>query len=121
MKIRIGKYEVYNNYSLLMQPGEAAVVPLFIDNWNLEVELTFHKKTDVPSESATVEIVGVSPNRAAIKLFNWDNALGTSMNIPQHLGKSGLNKVDIYFILAHWKVGLLDKVDLQIMTGANHG
>lgn len=113
MNVRIGANEVFKHVSVLIPSGQIATVPLQVDGWNLSVDVMV-KEDGGP---ATADISVINPNHARLELKNWTNALGTSMNEPAEIAKTHLG-VQILFLVASWRVGTLNRVEIQFMRRA---
>ncbi|MCD7111600.1 hypothetical protein LRX75_21425 [Rhizobium sp. DKSPLA3] len=112
MNIILGKYEVFKSVSLLIPQGERVIVPMEVDGWQLQVAISLIENGGPPS----LDIEAVGSNIAQLTLRNWNNPLGTTTNQPASLGKSGKSGLDITFVLAHWRIGTVDKIEIQFMS-----
>lgn len=65
-----------------------------------------------------INIASVNQNLAALTLKNWTNPLGTSMIEVAQLAVTHTG-VKVLFLLAHWRVGALDKVEMQFLRRAS--
>lgn len=120
MRIRIDGTSVEHHASILLRDGEVASLPVPFDGWDLTVRLdVINADGGGSSQNASVDIIAEDKNVARITLKNWDSPIGTSLNAPHLLGVSNNNKVRYYFIIAHWRVGHLNKIDIQFQSSAS--
>lgn len=119
MRIKIDGTSVEHHASILLREREVASLPVPFDGWDLTVKLeVINGDGGGSSENASVDIVAEDKGVAKITLINWDSPIGTSLNAPQLLGISNDNKLRYYFIIAHWRVGQLNKIDIQFQSSA---
>lgn len=120
MRIQIDGTSVEHHASILLRDREVASIPVPFDGWDLTVKLeVINGDGGGSSQNASVDIFAESKNVARITLKNWDSPIGTSLNAPQLLGVSNNNRIMYYFIVAHWRVGQLNKIDIQFQSSAS--
>jgi hypothetical protein len=113
MNVRIGANDVFKHVSVLIPSGLIATIPLQVDGWNLSVDVVV--KDD--GGPATADISVIKSNHARLELKNWSTPLGTSMDEPAEIAKTHLG-VQVLFLVASWRVGTLNRVEIQFMRRA---
>lgn len=120
MRIQIDGTSVEHHASILLRDREVASLPVPFDGWDLTVKLeVINDDGGGSSQNASVDILAEAKNLARITLKNWDSPIGTALNAPQLLGVSNNNRIRYYFIVAHWRVGQLNKIDIQFQSSVS--
>lgn len=112
--IVIGKWRVVESFNLIIPQNKTASLSISPILGQLNLRIKFE------GESTERDLLGVDIKVAPdgfgeITFKNWTNVLGTSMNEPASIGRSSAGK-QILFLAAHWRIGLINKLDLQILT-----
>ncbi|MGR3969445.1 DUF6864 domain-containing function [Shewanella sp. 1180_01] len=113
MKAKIGNLEVILTQTLIIQDDLDSWVEFKVLNWDVKLNLVFHKKYDNPSESS----FDIEPQEDYAKLIfnNWDGE-GMSFREPASFGITEDRKV--YLMAFGQRVGNAIKLDLQILLEA---
>jgi hypothetical protein len=112
--ISIGRWKLVESISLLIPRGNTATLSVAPGLGRLNLRIRFEgESTD--RDQLGVDIKSAPDGFGEITFNNWTNVLGTAMNEPASLGRSRAGE-PILFLAAHWRIGLLDKIDLQILT-----
>lgn len=118
--VKIGKYDLLSSFNLIIPENETATVDASFDQWSLYINVEFMKNIDNKNYAKSeIDIRGNGTDSATLIFRDWINPLGTAMTEPGYLGTSRVNRVDLYFMAAHWLVGTTNRLDLQLMTKAS--
>lgn len=115
MRIKIGDSEVFQTVSLLLLDGANAEFELENSGSRLNAEVFV--ANDGGSQS--LEVTGDKPNTVTITFRNWGSPLGMALNRAQKFGTTADNKFQLLLLAAVWKVGSLNRIEMQFMLRPN--
>jgi len=115
MRVKIGDSEVFQTVSLLLLDGKIAEFDLD----NAGSRLTAEVLVQNDGGSQTLEVTGKKPGTVTITFRNWDNPLGYALNQEQRFGTTADNKFQLLLLAAVWRVGSLNRIEMQFMLRPN--
>ena len=106
-----GGKRILHSTCILLSDAELGQVQATEPEWPLIIELSFHPEEGPAMEVAHEPIEG----GVQFRFRKWDNPLGTSFNMPISIGTS--NGQTVSLAVFHHRVGIINRIDLQVMTG----
>jgi len=117
MKAKVGKFEVINTQTLLINNNNDVWVEFAVMDWTLKLKITFENSSGATNESKF--IIRDGGDHGVITFFNWNSTLGNSLNEPIDIAQT--QGRDIYLMATSHKIGNILRLDIQFYMESQDG
>ena len=105
--MRVGGREIVYSTSLILAEDEDATFDFTVEGWGVQIRVLF----EYDDNENRIKLSS-KDNVLEMRFMNWGSKIGTTVRTPQIIGKSPTGR-DLSFIAVHWKIGAVNKLDLQ--------
>ncbi len=115
MSVEIGDKKVISFFSLIVPDGVPSTVESLTDGQTIKLKLLFY-----PNEGDQPWIDWQPEGDYLIINFRgWKNSLATATEKPVKIATDPNGK-NLGFMVAHWRVGSVNRIDFQLLLGGNY-
>ncbi len=115
--ITIGNNEFVFSQTFILPENEELSLAIPIQGWLIKLIFAFEITNNKNDRGIRIES---KVDHAKIIFLNWDNSLGTATVQPIEIGKHS-NGNTLYLMATNYRIGKVNKLDVQILLGGANG
>ena len=116
MRVQYGDRVVASSFTLLVTDSEEAQITDPVPNFPANLKIAFKPPEGKPPSWA---FEAIDAQNLKLTLVGWNSAVGTAFDKPVKIGTLG--GADVAIMVCHYKIGILNRLDVQMLIGGKYG